>query len=167
MEKCIFVPHEKKTICCCLQEKKIFWLRKVQKKKVTSTMKIPATIEIITWFTAGHYRHGVRFIENRHEIDEKVVESSQIGDACRLKHYRWVNKYAMSRQRQLKHTPWHRQSSVNNCLHVGAKNAFHNFPYLLGTGSFRPESRSPSESFRPYSRSPRFPFAPGRFALIY
>jgi hypothetical protein len=78
-----------------------------------------------------NYRHGVRFIENRHEIDEKVVESSQIGDACRLKNYRWVNKYAMSRQRQLKHTPWHRQSSVNNCLHVGAKNAFHNFPYLL------------------------------------
>jgi hypothetical protein len=28
------------------------------------------------------------------------------------KHYRWVNKYVMSRQRQLKHTPWHRQSSV-------------------------------------------------------
>ena len=26
---------------------------------------------------------------------------------------------------------------------------------LLGTGSFRPESRSPPESFRPYSRSPR------------
>jgi hypothetical protein len=23
-EKCIFVPHEKKTIDCCLQEKKIF-----------------------------------------------------------------------------------------------------------------------------------------------
>ena len=42
-EKCIFVPHEKKTIDCCLQENKIFWLRKVQKKKVTSTMKIPAT----------------------------------------------------------------------------------------------------------------------------
>jgi mannose/fructose/N-acetylgalactosamine-specific phosphotransferase system component IID len=38
-------------------------------------------IEMITCFTAGHYRHGVRFIENRHEIDEKVVESSQIGDA--------------------------------------------------------------------------------------
>jgi hypothetical protein len=41
-----------------------------------------------------------------------------------------------------------------------------------GTGSFRPESRSPPEPFRPYSRSPRvvsplFPFAPGRFALIY
>jgi hypothetical protein len=34
----------------------------------------------------------------------------------------------MSRQRQLKHTSWHRQSSVNNCLHVGANNAFHNFP---------------------------------------
>jgi hypothetical protein len=28
-------------------------------------------IEIITRFTAGHYRHGVRFIENRHEIDER------------------------------------------------------------------------------------------------
>jgi hypothetical protein len=39
-------------------------------------------------FTAGHYRHGVRFIESKHEIDEKVVKSSQIGDACRLKHYR-------------------------------------------------------------------------------
>jgi hypothetical protein len=51
-------------------------------------------IEIITWVTAGHYRHGVRFIESRHEIDEKVVKSSQIGDACRLKHYRWVNKHA-------------------------------------------------------------------------
>jgi hypothetical protein len=88
-------------------------------------------IEIITWFTAGHYRHGVRFIESRHEIDEKVVKSSQIGDACRLKHYRWVNKHATSRQRRLKHTPWHRQSSVNHCLHVGTKNAFHNFPYLL------------------------------------
>jgi hypothetical protein len=25
----------------------------------------------------------------------------------------------------------------------------------IGTGSFRPESRSPPESFRPYSRSPR------------
>jgi hypothetical protein len=37
-------------------------------------------IEIITCFTAGHYRHGVRFIENRHEIDEKVVESSHKGD---------------------------------------------------------------------------------------
>ena len=46
-EKCIFVPHEKKTIVCCLQEKKIFWLRKVQKKKVTSTMKIPATPPIV------------------------------------------------------------------------------------------------------------------------
>jgi hypothetical protein len=47
-------------------------------------------ISIITWFTAGH---GVSFIESRHEIDEKVVESSQIEDACRLKHYRWVNLY--------------------------------------------------------------------------
>jgi hypothetical protein len=65
-----------------------------------------------------------RFIENRHEIDEKVVESSQIGDACRLKHYRWVNKYAMSRQRQLMHTPWHRQSSFNNCLHVRRTSSF-------------------------------------------
>jgi hypothetical protein len=27
---------------------------------------------------------------------------------------------------------------------------------IMGTGSFRPESRSPPESFRPYSRSPRF-----------
>ena len=79
----------------------------------------------------GHYRHGVRFIESRHEIDVKVVKSSQMGDACRLKHYRWVNKHAMSRQRRLKHTPWHRQSSVNHCLHVGAKNPFHNFPYFI------------------------------------
>jgi hypothetical protein len=38
-------------------------------------------IEIITGFTAGHYHHGSRFIESRHEIDEKVVESSQIEDA--------------------------------------------------------------------------------------
>jgi hypothetical protein len=27
--------------------------------------------------------------------------------------------------------------------------------YHYGTGSFRPESRSPPQSFRPYSRSPR------------
>jgi hypothetical protein len=27
--------------------------------------------------------------------------------------------------------------------------------FYNGTGSFRPESRSPPESFRPYSRSPR------------
>jgi hypothetical protein len=53
-------------------------------------------LQIATWFTAEHYRHGVRFIESRREIDEKVVKSSQIGDACRLKHYRWVNKHAMS-----------------------------------------------------------------------
>jgi hypothetical protein len=37
-------------------------------------------IEIIIWFTAGHYRHGVRFIENRHEIDEKVKTSNNKGD---------------------------------------------------------------------------------------
>ena len=73
-------------------------------------------ISIITWFTAGH---GVSFIESRHEIDEKVVESSQIEDACRLKHYRWVNKHVTSRQRRLKHTPQHRKSSVNHCLHFG------------------------------------------------
>jgi hypothetical protein len=53
-------------------------------------------LDMKTWFTAGHYHHGVRFIESRHEIDEQVVESSQIEDACRLKHYRWVNKHAMS-----------------------------------------------------------------------
>ena len=49
-----------------------------------------------------------------------------------LKHYQWVNKHAMSRQMRLKHTPWHRQSSVNHCLHVDANNGFHNFPSSFG-----------------------------------
>jgi hypothetical protein len=59
-------------------------------------------IFIIIYITfIPHYHHGVCFIEIWHESDGNVVESSQIEDACRLKHYRWVNKHAMSRQRLL------------------------------------------------------------------
>jgi hypothetical protein len=32
--------------------------------------------------------YEMRFLRQHVKIDEKVVESSQIGDACRLKHYR-------------------------------------------------------------------------------
>jgi hypothetical protein len=32
---------------------------------------------------------------------------------------------------RLKHTPWHRQPSVNHCLQVDAKHAFHNFEVFL------------------------------------
>jgi hypothetical protein len=37
----------------------------------------------------------------------------------------------------------------------------------IGPKSNRPKSNRTRGSFRSYSRSPRFPFAPGRFALIY
>ena len=114
---------------CCFSNFVIFIYKYLPKFNIERCSLI--FIEIITWFTAGHYHHGSRFIEIWHESDEKVVESSQIEDVCRLKHYRWVNKYALNRQRRLKNIPWHRQSSVNHCLHFGAKNAFHNFPYLL------------------------------------
>jgi hypothetical protein len=68
----------------------------------------------------------------RWPVTNSILQSSfSKHDVCRLKHYRWVNKHAMSRQMRLKHTPWHRQPSVNHCLQVDAKHAFHNFEVFL------------------------------------
>ena len=102
---------------CCFSNFVIFIYKYLPKFNIERCSVI--FIEIITWFTAGHYHHGSRFIEIWHESDENVVESSQIEDACRLKHYRWVNKHAMSRKGRLKHIPWDRKLSVNHCLHFG------------------------------------------------
>jgi hypothetical protein len=40
MEKCIFVPHDRKTVCCCPHEKNNILTEEGSEKEITSTMKI-------------------------------------------------------------------------------------------------------------------------------
>jgi hypothetical protein len=40
MEKCIFAPHDRKTVCCCPHEKTHILTEEGSEKKITSTMKI-------------------------------------------------------------------------------------------------------------------------------
>jgi hypothetical protein len=103
---------------------------------IRSTVPMPMAMIILSGRTYSS--------QNVRQIWESTLSKSDylVGHRGRGRTWEWIFKDFF-----LHFSKWTCQTFCDRCVFVSVLS--------FGTGSFRPESRSPPESFRPYSRSPR------------